>query len=493
MSKRKDKFFKTDQEIARVENLVSLVERGIEPFSVTSFKRENTVGEVLENFKENWNVSIAGRLVALRKHGGSTFGNILDEGEKIQIYLKKDLLGDNYSILSLLDIGDLIGIKGETFTTHKGEPTILIKEFTVLAKSLSPLPEKWHGLQDKEQRYRQRYIDFIANPEARGTINKRSVIIRLIRAFLDDRGFIEIETPILQPIYGGAFANPFKTYYQALNREFFLRISDELYLKRLICGGFNKVYEIGKAFRNEGQDRLHNPEFTMLELYEAYSDYMDMKKLTEDLFVCLMNSLFKGISMEYQGVEVDFTPPWKTLSYFDALKKSVGVDLSSANLSTAERIAKEQGVEWEESFKEDPEYTKDTIIDKLFGEKVIPAVKQTTFIMDYPVSISPLAKSKRDNCKLAQRFEPIICGVKIGNAFSELNDPIEQHNRFLEHFVRKHKGEEETPPIDEDFLRALGIGMPPTGGLGLGIDRIIMLLTNSRSIKEVIAFPQMRW
>lgn len=478
--------FTSEHERVRIEKIASLREKGIDPYPAKGFNRTNTVQEIREDFRDGWDIKIAGRLVALRRHGKTSFGNILDDGERIQIYFKKDLLCESYHLLSLLDIGDFIGLKGETFTTHTGEPTVLVQGFTVLAKSISPLPEKWHGLQDKEQRYRQRYIDLIVTPQTRVSLQRRTEIVKLIRRFLDEKGFLEVETPILQPIYGGAFAKPFKTDYKALNREFFLRISDELYLKRLICGGFDKVYEIGKDFRNEGIDRLHNPEFTQIELYEAYSDYMDMKRLTEEMLLWVVENLYNKKEIEYQGVRLNFAPPWETISYFDAIKKFAGVDLQNADIEYVKKVVEQAGIDADLSLD------RDTLIDKIFGEKVVPRIEQPTFIIDYPSSISPLAKRHPDNPKLAQRFEPVIAGIEIGNAFSELNDPLEQERKFAEQMERKKKGDQEAHPLDQDFLKALAIGMPPTGGLGLGIDRIVMLLTDSRSIKDVIAFPQMR-
>ena len=445
-------------------------------------------------------VTTAGRLIALRGHGKSTFANIIDDSDKIQLYFKKDILNEKYSMLELLDLGDFIGIQGTTFITKTGEPTIVVEDIILLSKSIAPLPEKWHGLQDKELRYRQRHIDFIVNPEAKRAIKIRSKIVSQIRRFLDDKGFLEIETPILQPLYGGAFAEPFKTYYRALNRDFFLRISDELYLKRLICGGLNKVYEISKDFRNEGQDRLHNPEFTQLELYEAYKDYTDMKTLVEELFSNLAKNLFGTNKITYQDLKLDLTPPWKTLTYFDAIKEYTGYDLYNADYEYLKKTARSLEIDIDESpfvmgSKKNLEqsYIRDKLIDKIFGDRVMPKIEQPTFIIDYPKSISPLAKEKNDNPDLVERFEPAIAGIEIGNAFSELNDPLEQEKRFKEQMSMREGGDKEAQILDEDFLKAIAVGMPPTGGLGLGIDRICMIFTNSKSIKDVISFPQMRW
>ena len=491
--------FTSEQEKIRIEKLLKIKEKGINPYP-KRFDRTHTVREIQEEFAEDKPVTTAGRLIALRGHGKSTFANIIDDSDKIQLYFKKDILNEKYSMLELLDLGDFIGIQGTTFITKTGEPTIVVEDIILLSKSIVPLPEKWHGLQDKELRYRQRHIDFIVNPEAKRAIKMRSKIVSQIRRFLDDKGFLEIETPILQPLYGGAFAEPFKTYYRALDRNFFLRISDELYLKRLICGGLNKVYEISKDFRNEGQDRLHNPEFTQLELYEAYKDYTDMKTLVEELFSNLANNLFGTNKITYQGLDIDLTPPWKTLTYFDAIKEYTGHDLYNADYEYLKKTAQSLEIDIDESplvmgLKKNLEqsYIRDKLIDKIFGDRVMPKIEQPTFIIDYPKSISPLAKEKNDNPDLVERFEPAIAGIEIGNAFSELNDPLEQEKRFKEQMSMREGGDKEAQILDEDFLKAIAVGMPPTGGLGLGIDRICMIFTNSKSIKDVISFPQMRW
>ncbi len=491
--------FTSEQEKIRIEKLLKIKEKGINPYP-KRFDRTHTVREIQEEFAAGMHVTTAGRLIALRGHGKSSFANIIDDSDKIQLYFKKDILNEKYSMLELLDLGDFIGIQGTTFITKTGEPTIVVEDIILLSKSIAPLPEKWHGLQDKELRYRQRHIDFIVNPEAKRAIKMRSKIVSQIRRFLDDKGFLEIETPILQPLYGGAFAEPFKTYYRTLNRDFFLRISDELYLKRLICGGLNKVYEISKDFRNEGQDRLHNPEFTQLELYEAYKDYTDMKTLVEELFSNLAKNLFGTNKITYQGLDIDLTPPWKTLTYFDAIKEYTGYDLYNADYEYLKKTAQSLEIDIDESplvmgSKKNLEesYIRDKLIDKIFGDRVMPKIEQPTFIIDYPKSISPLAKEKNDNPDLVERFEPAIAGIEIGNAFSELNDPLEQEKRFKEQMSMREGGDKEAQILDEDFLKAIAVGMPPTGGLGLGIDRICMIFTNSKSIKDVISFPQMRW
>ncbi len=491
--------FNSEHEKIRIDKLRTLREKGIDPYP-NRFHSTQTVSEIREAFIEGMDVVAAGRMIASRGHGKSSFANITDGKTSIQIYFKSDMLKDKYPLLQLLDVGDIIGVSGKTFTTRTGEPTILVEDFTLLSKSITPLPEKWHGLQDKELRYRQRYIDFIANPQAKRKVEIRSQIISIIRRFLDDNGFLEIETPILQPLYGGAFAEPFKTYYRALDREFYLRISDELYLKRLICGGFNKVYEISKDFRNEGQDRLHNPEFTMLELYEAYRDYNDMQKLVEQMFFYVVKKLFDGCKITYQGMELDLTPPWKRLTYYDAIREYTGYELYDADIEEVREVALSLELDIQEpslfnTSQNSPRQKtlRDKLIDNLFGDKVMPKIEQPTFIIDYPKSISPLAKEKDEDPNLVERFEPVIAGIEIGNAFSELNDPLEQEERFKEQMSLRECGDKEAQILDEDFLRALAIGMPPTGGLGLGLDRIIMLLTDSKSIKEVIAFPQMRW
>jgi lysyl-tRNA synthetase class 2 len=432
-------------------------------------------------------VKLPGRLIGIRKHGGSTFANIQDSSGKIQVYFRRNIIGDEkYKLLSLLNIGDFIGVRGPLFETKTGEQTILVKDFVLLSKSLYPLPEKWHGLQDIELRYKKRWLDLIMNEEVREKFIVRSKIINGIRQWLNSRGFLEVDTPILQPIYGGALAQPFKSHYNALNRDFFLRISDELYLKRLLIGGIEKVYEIGRDFRNEGMDRLHNPEFTMIELYEAYRDYNDMMNLVEELFEKISLEINQSLKMEYEGREISFRRPWKRIPFFDAIKEHTRFSLKTAKEDEIRSAAKKLGVEVRENIPSEK------VLDNIFGSCVQPKIIEPTFVIDYPISLSPLAKAKKDDKSLVERFEPIICGIEFGNAFSELNDPLEQYERFKEQMSLRQRGDNEAQVMDEDFVSALETGMPPVGGLGLGIDRLVMLFTNSHSLKEIILFPQMR-
>ncbi|MEW6684847.1 MAG: lysine--tRNA ligase [Candidatus Edwardsbacteria bacterium] len=475
----------------RKRKLEELKRKGIEPYP-HHYSPTHTSKEILEKFSEltssTKNISVAGRIMTIRGHGKATFAHLQDGAGKIQIYVREDTVGKSaYEVFKLFDISDIIGVEGPVFKTHTGEITVEAKIITLLCKSLRPLPEKWHGLVDKETRYRQRYADLIMNPQVKDTFVIRSKIIRSIRHYLDELGFLEVETPIIQPQYGGAFARPFITHHHALDLDLYLRISDELYLKRLIVGGFDKIYEFCKDFRNEGMDRDHNPEFTQLELYQAYADYRDMMKLTEELFCLVAQEVKQSTKIEYEGQEIDLTPPWKRISYFEAFKEYTGTDFT--NLETKEIFEKggKLGVE-----TLDPNGSKGKLLEEIFGELVEPKLIQPTFVIDYPVEHSPLAKKKRDNPNLVERFEPIICGKELGNAFSELNDPLEQRERFEQQMKLRQQGEIEIQPLDEDFLRALEYGMPPTGGLGLGLDRIVMLFANVHSIRDVLFFPQMR-
>jgi len=453
------------------------------------FERTHNNAEIIKNFDQLFEskktVKIAGRLIAKREHGKTKFGHLLDQSEKIQVYFRKDYLADTFEKLDLVDIGDFLGIEGEVFKTHTNEITVLVKSFAVLSKALHPLPEKWHGLKDIETKYRQRYLDLIANPESKRILLNRSNILSLLRRFFDSRGFAEFETPILQPIYGGAAARPFETFYNVLEEKMFLRISDELYLKRLIIGGIDRVYEIGKDFRNEGLDRFHNPEFTQLEAYEAYQDYNDMMTLVEELFRFLCNELFQTMTISYQNKTLDFSKPWPRVEFCAALQAKTGLDILSADYKILEEKAIELAVIDKISY---PRPTIAKLLDKLFSHLVQKEITEPTFIIDHPMITTPLARRHRKNPLLVERFEPIICGIEIGNAFSELNDPIEQKKRFEEQLARQ----EEFATLDEDFVRALEHGMPPTAGLGLGIDRIVMILTNVDSIREIIPFPQLK-
>jgi lysyl-tRNA synthetase class 2 len=476
-----------DQVKFRKEHLDELKKKGINPYPY-KFERTHKNEELKNNFDEleNKEVSAAGRIMRVRSHGKSTFLDIQDVSGSIQLYLSKDSLSDDYSTVSLLDIGDFIGVKGKLMKTRTGEVTILVEELTVLAKALHPLPEKWHGLSDREDRYRKRYLDLIANEESTEVFRKRTIIIQEIRNFLNERGFIEVETPILQPQYGGGFAKPFKTFQESLKKDLFLRIAYELYLKRLIIGGMEKVYEIGKDFRNESVDRSHNPEFTMLELYQAYADYYDMMEIVEALFERLMMRFVGSKELEYQGEKVSFKKGWQRLSYYGVLQEKTGVDFKGLSFSEIKKQAKKLNIEIEGL------YTSGKVLDAIFSEVVEPTIDKPTFIMDYPKDISPLAKDKRDEEGVVERFEPFLFGMEIGNAYSELNDPIEQRNRFEGQSKLREKGDLETESLDEDFLTAMSYGMPPTGGLGLGIDRIVMILLNQPSIRDVILFPQLK-
>jgi len=476
-----------DQVEFRKKNLKKLKEKGIHPYPY-KFDRSHLSCELKEKFDslKGKEASVAGRIKAIRVHGKSTFMDILDSSGTIQIYLKADTPSLDYEIIDYLNIGDFLGVKGEITKTRMGEITVWVKELTVLSKSLYPLPEKWHGLTDIEERYRKRYLDLIANEETAHIFRARSQIIQAIRDFLNERGFIEVETPILQPEYGGGFAKPFTTRQESLKKDLYLRIADELYLKRLIIGGMEKVYEISKDFRNEGLDRFHNPEFTMLELYQAYADYEDMMELVKSLFDYLLDGFIGSKILNYQGETFSFEEGWQRLPYFPALKDRTGTDFKSLSFEETQKEALKRDINVEGL------YTKGKVLDAIFSEVVEPTIDVPTFIMDYPKDISPLAKDKRDEEGVVERFEPFVCGMELGNAYSELNDPIEQRKRFESQAKLRKKGDAETESLDEDFLTAMSYGMPPTGGLGLGIDRIVMILLNQASIRDVILFPLLR-
>ncbi|OQX56097.1 MAG: lysine--tRNA ligase [Candidatus Cloacimonas sp. 4484_209] len=478
-----------DQKRIRIEKLEKLRELGVNPYPYR-FETTHTTADIKNQEKEiigKDGISIAGRIMAKRGHGKTVFADLKDKTGKLQVYFRKDKLGDKpFEIVKLLDIGDFIGVTGEIFRTGTGEITLLVKDFILLAKSLFPLPEKWHGLKDKETRYRKRYLDLMMNDDVKETFIIRAKIIKRMREILNGKGFIEVETPVLQPLYGGAFAKPFKTYYNVLERDYFLRISDELYLKRLIIGGIDKVYEICKDFRNEGIDKLHNPEFTMMEAYEAYADYLDMLNLTEELITDIVKNINGNLRLEFQGKEIDFSRPWRKVSFYGVLKDYAGKDLSNFSQDELFAFAKEQGIDVEKNT------SRGKLLDEIFSEKVEPNLIQPTFVIDYPIDISPLAKRHREKTGVVERFEPFVAGMEIGNAFSELNDPIDQRERFIEQKKMRESGDEEFQVLDEDFLTAMEHGMPPTGGLGIGIDRLVMILTNAPSIREVILFPQLK-
>ncbi len=483
----------------RIEKLDKIREMGVNPYPY-KYNRTHFSQDVIDNFAdlEGKEVGVTGRIMSVRLMGKASFCHIQDHKGRIQVYIRKNEIGDEaFELFKMLDIGDLIGITGEVFKTHTGEVSVFAKKFELLTKSLRPLPivkekevdgEKivYDEFADKELRYRQRYVDLIVNPEVKSVFEKRSRIIMAIREFLNKNEFLEVETPILQPLYGGAAARPFTTHHNTLDMTLYLRIANELYLKRLIVGGFDRVYEFAKDFRNEGMDRFHNPEFTQVELYAAYQDYKWMMDFVEQLFNHVALSVFGSAKIQFRGHDIDLTPPWRRLPMFEAIEEFTGKDISALDEDGLRKVAKELNIEIE------AEMGAGKIIDEIFGELVEPKLIQPTFIMDYPIEMSPLAKKHRDNPRLVERFEPIIGGKEVGNAFSELNDPIDQRERFMEQMKLREKGDDEAQMLDEDFLRALEYGMPPTTGLGIGIDRLVMLLTNQPSIRDVIFFPQMK-
>ncbi|MBN1153760.1 lysine--tRNA ligase [candidate division KSB1 bacterium] len=490
--------FKTLTDI-RLNKLDQLKELEINPYAYR-YEITGSARQILDDVHayEGKKVSLAGRLMSVREHGKTAFAHLMDSSGKIQFYVRKDKVGDQrYDVFKLLDIGDIIGIVGDVFITRTGETTVFIESFELLAKSLRPLPivkEKleegerilYDEFTDKELRYRQRYVDLIVNPDVKEVFLKRSKITQHIREFLLNKNYLEVETPILQPIYGGAAARPFITHHNALDIDLYLRIADELYLKRLIVGGFDGVFEFGKDFRNEGIDRFHNPEFTMLELYVAYQDYHFMMALVEDLVVNTVESLTGGNRITFGEHEIDFSTPWPRYKMFDIIKQYTDVDLYQKNRDELKAIAKELDVEIDHGF------SAGKIIDEIFSAKVEPKLIQPCFVIDYPVELSPLAKKHRTEEGLVERFEGFIAGKEFCNAFSELNDPLDQRDRFEKQVEYKKEGDEEAHEMDDDYIRALEYGMPPTAGLGIGIDRLVMILTNSPSIRDVILFPHMR-
>jgi lysyl-tRNA synthetase, class II len=486
--------------VRRREELENLKNAGINPYPY-EYDRSDFSADILESFKDDAPqrvVSVAGRIMSIRRMGKASFCHIQDSKGKIQLYLKKEEIGDSYDSFKLMDIGDVIGVKGYIFRTKMGEVSIHAQNLTLLSKSLRPLPivkekvdEKgnkviYDPFSDKELRYRQRYVDLIVNPDVREVFTKRAKIISAIRRFYDERGYLEVETPVLQPMYGGASARPFKSHHNALDIDLYLRIADELYLKRLIVGGYDGVYEISKDFRNEGMDRTHNPEFTMLEIYVAYKDYRWMMELTEQMVYQVAMAVNGTPIATLGGHEINFTPPWKRITMFDVIHEFTGKDLRGKSEAELRAIAKELHVDIE------PSAGLGVIIDEIFSVKAEPFLIQPTFITDYPVEMSPLAKKHRSEPGLVERFEGIVNGHEICNAFSELNDPIDQRARFEDQMKLRARGDEEAQVLDEDYLRALEYGMPPTAGLGIGIDRLTMLLTNKDSIRDVIFFPQMK-
>jgi len=471
-------------------------EEPVEPFSsdVTAAYEACEPKEGSEEPAAEVNVSLAGRVVSFRAMGKASFAHIEDRKGKIQLYLKNDDLGDDYELAKLLDLGDFVGIEGFVFRTRMGEVTVHARKLTVLAKSIRPIPfgkekgdQHWYGLHDIEQRYRQRYLDLITNADSRRAFENRSKIIRAVREFYDNRGYLEVETPVLQSVAGGAAARPFTTYHNALERDFHLRISLELYLKRLVVGGLERVYEIGRVFRNEGISTRHNPEFTMLESYEAYANLEGVMELVEDLYRHVCRSIYGTTTFEHQGETIDLAGPWKRLPMLQGIEQYAGVKADAlASLESA--LAAMKGLELDIS----QEHMTGGIIEKIHERFVQPNLIQPTFITDFPIETSPLAKKRQDNPRLTRRFEVYLAKIECGNAFSEINDPIDQRERFDQQGTMRAAGDEEAHPMDEDFIRALEYGMPPTGGLGIGIDRLVMLFTDQDAIRDVILFPQMK-
>jgi len=493
-------------EKARRDKLEQLAALGVAPFAY-QYDRTHTAREALDAFREGAEppVRVAGRLLALRGHGKTTFGHVADASGRIQIYVKVDEVGaPAYELVKLLDLGDLVGIAGPVFKTKTGEVTVRAKEVTLLAKALRPPPigkedaegEQHGDLKDPELRYRQRYADLAVHPEVRAVFELRARVVSFVRGFLDRKGDVEVETPVLQPLYGGARARPFVTHHNALDRDFYLRIATELYLKRCIVGGMERVYEIGKDFRNEGIDRLHNPEFTMLESYEAYADYADIMRLLEEMIPGLIQHLFGGSALERFGKTFEFRPPWPRRPYLELVREHAGIDLRRAGDGDLREFLLRRTPPPKLAAKDQSQnpatWPRTKLIDEVFKEAVEPKLQQPTFVIDYPIEISPLAKPKRGDPSLTERFELFVHGHEWANAFSELNDPDDQRRRFEAQLKAREAGDDEAQQLDEDYIRALEYGMPPTGGLGLGIDRMLMLLAGEASIRDVILFPMLR-
>lgn len=485
----------TSEELSEVlqvrrDKLANLQEMGRDPFKESRYDRTHYSVQVKEGFEalEGETVKIAGRMMSKRIQGKAGFIDIQDAEGRIQSYVRKDRLGDEeYTIFKTYDIGDIVGIEGEVFITKRGEISVKANKVTLLSKSLQILPEKYHGLKDQELRYRQRYVDLIVNPEVKDAFITRTKALKALRSYLDERGFLEVETPILNTIAGGANARPFITHHNTLHIPMYLRIANELYLKRLIVGGFDKVYEMGRMFRNEGMDMKHNPEYTAIELYQAYADYTDMMEITENLIAHMAEVATGSTKIVYQGKEIDFKPPWRRMTMIDCVKEYSGVDFNEINTDEeAIAIAKEKGIEIK------PGMRRGEIIAEFFEEFGEDKLVQPTFITQHPVEISPLSKRNNEDSRLTDRFEAFANGWELANAFSELNDPIDQKGRFMDQLRKKELGDDEACDMDEDFLNALEVGLPPTGGLGIGIDRVIMLLTDSSSIRDVLLFPTMK-
>ena len=479
----------SDLKQVRLDKLGELRDMGIDPFG-SKFERDASAQKIQDDFEtmDGRAVRIAGRIMSKRRHGKAGFANLQDLSGDIQLYFRKDDVGEEkYELFKKLDMGDILGVEGFVFRTQKGEISVHVQDFTYLSKSLNPLPEKWHGLKDVELRYRQRYVDLIVNPDVRAVFVKRSQIIKEMRTYLDGREFLEVETPMMQPIAGGAAARPFTTHHNALDMSLYLRIAPELYLKRLIVGGLERVYEINRNFRNEGISTKHNPEFTMLELYQAYADYEDMMRLTEDLISSVALKVNGSMIAEFEEQEIDFTPPWRRVTMLDAIKEHTGLDF---NLLRSDDEARQAAIGLGMEIK--PSETRGEIINEVFEEFVEDKLIQPTFVYGHPVEISPLAKRNAEHPEFTDRFEVFIMQREIANAFSELNDPLDQRERFVKQVEKRDHGDAEAHMMDEDYLNALEYGMPPAGGLGIGIDRLVMLMTDSSSIRDVILFPTLR-
>ena len=474
----------------RRDKLDKLIEEGRNPYEVVRYDKDAYAQTIKDEYAsyEGKEVSVAGRMVSKRIMGKASFAHLLDCTGSIQLYVSRDDLGEeNYAAFKKTDIGDIIGVKGIVFTTKMGEISVHCHSVELLSKSLLPLPEKYHGLKDTDLRYRQRYVDLIANPEVKKTFVTRSRIISAVRAFLDAQGFIEVETPILNTIAGGASARPFITHHNTLDIDMYMRIAPELYLKRLIVGGFEKVYELGRNFRNEGMDTRHNPEFTMIEMYQAYTDFRGMMDLTERIFGHIADTVIGSRKITYQGTEINLGSPWERLTMIEAVRKYVGIDFDSTeDMNELKAQAKKAGVE----FDDDISWGK--LLYECFDQKVEEKLVQPTFVYDYPVDVSPLAKRKPTDKRMTERFEFFITAKEFGNAFSELNDPIDQRERFMAQVKQREKGDDEAQMMDDDYVNALMYGMPPTGGLGIGIDRMVMLFTDAASIRDVLLFPTMK-
>ncbi len=473
----------------RRQKLEDLRAQGNDPYEQVKYEVTATAKDIFANYAdyEGKQVSIAGRIMSKRVMGKASFIHIQDGSDKIQSYVRIDALGEEaYSAFKKLDIGDIIGIVGEVFTTHKGEISIKAEKYTLLSKSLLPLPEKYHGLKDQDTRYRQRYVDLIVNPEVKDTFVKRSQIITAIREYLNNRGYIEVDTPILNTIPSGANARPFITHHNTLDIDMYLRIAPELYLKRLIVGGFEKVYEMGRLFRNEGMDTRHNPEFTTIELYEAYTDYYGMMEIAEGLFKYVAEKVLGTTTINYQGKTIELGGEWRKATMVDLVKEELGIDFNTEELSAIIEKAKALGVEVEK------DTTWGKLLYQLFDELLESKLVQPTFVLDYPVEVSPLAKRKASDKRLTERLEFFMNCFEMGNAFSELNDPIDQRKRFEDQVKEREKGDDEAQMMDDDYVTALEYGLPPTGGMGIGIDRMIMILTDSSSIRDVLLFPTMK-